>query len=129
MASFPTIYVHYPWTSGTLEHTPVVGDFDDTMAHDPTIRSLSDGGYVQSRARFTRITRKWTVRYSGLSKTNKDTIHTFENARLGGSENFTFSRPDYSTAVNVRFLGPVRYVPWANTNFLQWDVEFILEQV
>ena len=124
MASFPNIYVH-----GAVIHTPVVGDFEDTIAQEPAIRSQFDGGYVNTRARFTRITRRWIVRYEGVSKANKDTILMFENARLGGSENFTFSRPDYGTAVNVRFFGSVKYTPWPNTNFLQWNIEFVLEEV
>ena len=124
MASFPAVYVH-----GTLEHTPVAENFDDTMAHDPTIRSLSDGGYVQSRARFTRITRRWSVRFNGISQTNKNTIRDFGDARLAGSESFTWTNPEDSVAYTVRFFGLVRCVPWANTNFLRWDVEFILEQV
>jgi len=124
MVTFPTIYRH-----GTLEQEPIVEYFDDTMAQDPAIRSRSDGGYITSRARFTRITRRWTVRYEFVSKANKDIILSFENARLAGAENFIFSRPDYATAVNVRFLGPVTYTPSTHANFLFWTVEFVLEQV
>ena len=124
MAAFPTVYVH-----GTLIHTPVVSSFDDGMAHNPTIRSLSDGGYVTSRARFTRITRKWTVKYEGLTQANKNTIRTFEDARVGGSESFTWLNPEDSATYTVRFFEPVLYTPWPHVNFIRWRVEFILEQV
>ena len=58
MATFPTLYRH-----GTEIHNPVVEDFVDTMAIDPAVRSQSEGGYITSRARFSRIVRKWTVKY------------------------------------------------------------------
>ncbi len=124
MAAFPNIYVH-----GTLVHTPVVGDFEDTMVQSPTIRSGSDGGYVQTRARFTRVTRRWTVHYEGVCKVNMDTIKAFEDARLGGSESFTWTNPEDGGTYTVRFFEPVRYTPWPNTNFLRWRIEFVLEEV
>lgn len=126
METFPVIYRH-----GTMVQQPVVGDMDEVMAHDPTIRSTSDSGYVTSRARFTRITRRWTVRYEWMSKTNKGTMQTFEEARCGGAESFTWTNPiDGAVYTNgVRFLEPVRYIPHAHTNFLWWTVEFVLEEV
>ncbi len=130
MATFPTIY-----RRGTELHSPVVGDFEDTMAHDPAIRSQSEGGYVTSRARFTRIARKWIVNYTWMSKANARTnpaatgIKAFEDARAGGSDNFDWPNPDDGVTYDVRFLGLVRYIPHENTNFLWWMVEFVLEEV
>jgi len=124
MATFPIIYRH-----GTMVQQPEVGALDATYAHDPAIRSLSAGGYVTSRAAFTRLTRRWTIRYVWMSKTNKDVLLAFEDARRGGSESFTWTNPIDDTSYTVRFLEPVRYTPHAHTNFLWWTVEFILEQV
>ena len=124
MATFPTIY-----RRGTEIHNPVVGTFENTMAHDPAIRSQSEGGYVTSRARFTRIPRKWPVNYTWLTKANKDMIKDFEDARVGGSDSFTWTNPEDDTAYTVRFLGLVKYTAHSNTNFLWWIVEFILEEV
>lgn len=124
MATFPTFTRH----TG-LAHTPEVGSLNSEVAHNPTVRSLSDGGYVKTRARFTRISRRWNVRFAWMSQTNKNTLKTFEDARLVGSESFTWTNPEDSTAYTVRFLEPVRYIPIANTNYLWWNVEFTLEQV
>ena len=124
MATFPVIYRH-----GTDVQNPVVGSFDDTMAHDPTIRSQSEGGYVTSRARFTRISRAWTVKYEWMTKVNKTTIKAFEDARVGGSESFTWTNPADSANYTVRFLGLVRYTPHAHTNWLWWTLDFVLEEV
>jgi len=124
MAAFPTIY-----RQGTMIQNPVVETFDDNMAQDPTIRSQSEGGYVTSRARFTRVTRKWTIRYEWMSKANKNTIKAFEDARHAGAESFTWTNPENATTYTVRFATPVTYTAHAHTNWLWWIVEFILEQV
>lgn len=124
MAAFPTIYRH-----GAVVQQPIVESMDNTLAHDPTIRSTSEGGYVTSRARFTRLTRRWNVRYEWMSRTNKGTLLAFEEARYVGAESFTWTNPIDDTAYTVRFLEPVQYIPHANTDFLWWTVEFTLEQV
>jgi nitric oxide reductase large subunit len=124
MATFPTMYRY-----GTLVQKPVVEVMDNVLAHDPTIRSTAEGGYVTTRARFTRLTRRWTIRYEWMGATNKGTLLTFEEARKAGAESFTWTNPIDSTAYTVRFMEPVRYTPHAGTNFLWWTVEFVLEQV
>ncbi len=108
---------------------PIVGNFDETMAVDPAIRSTSEGGYTTSRARFTRLTRKWTIHYEWTTTVNKDAIKVFETARVGGSESFTWTNPMDSTAYTVRFLGLIRYTAHTNTNFTRWMLDFVLEAV
>ena len=57
MANFPTLY-----RRGTELHSPVMGDIG--LAHDPTIRSpMSEGGYITTRARFTRPPETWPLKY------------------------------------------------------------------
>lgn len=124
MAIFPTLTRH-----GSLACTPEVHSFTSEKAHDPTIRSESDGGYVKSRARFTRLPEKWNICYTWLSQANKNTIKDFEEARLIGSESFTWTNPEDGISYTVRFLGLVRYTPHASTNYLWWTVEFELEEV
>lgn len=124
MADFPTIYVH-----GTLIHTPVVGELENQLAQDPTIRNTFDGGYVRTRAKFTRLTQGWTVRYKGITKANKNLIKAHVVTQVAGSNSFSWTNPEDSVAYTVRYLGLVRYIPWPHTNFSHWDVEFELEQV
>jgi len=124
METFPVIS-----RRGSELHNPIVGDFDDTMAQNPTIRSISDGGYVKTRARFTRISRKWTIKYNWMTRANKNTVKTFEDARQAGSEAFTWPNPSDSTSYTVRFLSPITYIAHQNTNYLWWMVGFVLEEV
>ncbi len=122
--AFPVIYVH-----GTLIHTPVVGELEDSIAQDPTIRNNFDGGYIRTRAKFTRIVRTWKIIYEGLSKANKNTLEAYENTQLAGSNSFSWTNPEDGVAYAVRYVGLARYIPWPNTNFLRWNAEFLLEQV
>ena len=126
MANFPTFT-----RRGTETHNPVVGALTSEQAHDPVVRGpLSEGGYAVTRARFTRITRRWNVRYEWLSKANKNTLKTFEDSTVvGGSAAFTWTNPEDSTAYSVRLVGPIVYTPHEHANWLWWVVEFTLEQV
>jgi len=126
MAAFPKIYRD---AGNTIEQTPVVGDFEDVLAFDPTIRSRFEGGYVSTRARFTRLPRAWTIRFSGATQAGKDLIKAFENKHKGGSLAFTWTNPEDKAAYSVRFLGAVVYKAWPHTNYARWDIEFVLEQV
>lgn len=89
MLQFPTLYHH-----GTLEHTPYIED--SGLALDPAIRTPLESGLVQTRARFSRVPRRWRLRWDMLSAANKGVIRAFELARLGGTEAFAWVDPDYS---------------------------------
>ena len=123
MASFPTLQ-----RRGTETHNPEVGGFETSMAQNPTIRGITEGGHVITRARFTRIIRKWEIKYTRMTKVNKNTVKAFEDACLGGSETFTWLNPEDSTNYTVRFLEPIIYTPHKDTNWLWWVVEFMLEE-
>lgn len=132
MANFPTLQ-----RRGTETHNPVIGELSNELAHDPTIRSSSEGGYVTSRARFTRMTNRWNVMYRWLSQANKNTLKAFVEGNAdsvpvgvaGGSDSFDWINPEDSVTYNVRFLGEVKYTPHDKANALWWIVEFILEEV
>jgi len=126
MATFPTLY-----RRDTTVHHPAAESLEAGTAHDPAIRSESDGGYVISRARFTRIVQNWpNIRYEWLSLANKNTLRTFEtDTAVGGSASFDWTHPLSSTVYDVRFMGRIRYTTHQHTNGLFWTVEFGLEEV
>lgn len=124
MTTFPTLYRH-----GTEVHNPVVRDLTDQIAIDPAIRSQSEGGYTTSRARFSRIRRKWGVQYEWLSQANKNTVMAFEEARFGGSDAFTWTNPETGTDYTVRFLDVIEFIPHEHANFRWWSANFVLEEV
>jgi phage-related protein len=126
MAAFPTIYHD---AGSTRAHTPTVGELESTLAFDPTIRSQFESGYTATRARFTRMTRRWTVKYTGATRTGKELIRAFEETCRAGSLLFQWTDPESGTIYNARFLEPVTYTPWANSHYLYWDISFTIEQV
>ena len=111
----------------TLGTNPTIDGWEEGLAIDPTIRSQSEGGYVQTRARFTRLTNKWNIKYMALSAADKDTLRTFEKTVRGGSDAFNWTNPANSVTYSVRFLGLIKYIPHSNS--LYWDVSFVLEEV
>jgi len=116
---------------GTYIPTPVVTAYADTFASDPTIRTPKDAGYVQTRARFTSIPRKYHVRYEALTTHDKNLIYKFEkDTVVGGSEEFLWPlSTDTTQELTVRFAGIVTYIPWEDTNYTRWIVEFDVESV
>ncbi len=116
MANFPT-----------LATNPIIDGWEEGLSIDPTIRSQSEGGYIQTRARFTRLTEKWNVKYMALSTADKDTLRDFEKTVFAGSDAFNWTNPANSTSYSVRFLGLMKCIPHSNS--LYWDVSFVLEEV
>src|SRR4051812_39783284 len=97
---------------------------------DPAIRSDMEGGYVYSRARFTRQPRRtWTTGYTFIKQQGKVDIQTFWNTVRGGSVIFQWRNPQDGLDYLVRFVGgslKFNYVG-AGTNY-RWDVSFSVEE-
>lgn len=109
---------------------PMVLEYTDEFAIDPTIRTPKDAGYVQTRARFTSIPRRYHIRYTAITTADKNLIYVFEkDTVVGGSEFFTWRLPTGGGNLTVRFVGPVRFWPWQNTNYKRWNVEFDVETI
>ncbi|OQB75102.1 MAG: hypothetical protein BWX92_02796 [Deltaproteobacteria bacterium ADurb.Bin135] len=116
MAVFPTLTV-----------TPSIEGWGEELAQDPTIRTQLDGGYILTRARFTRIPKKWKVKYGLLTPGDKATIEAFETTVQGGAGIFSWTSPAGLITYSVRFAGPIMFTMRESPNW--WDAEFILEQV
>lgn len=118
MAAFPTL------TEGALTilaGLPLVENREDSV-----LSSGFEGGYVQTRQRFTRIRRKWQVVYNQLSSANKVLIDNFIDTVSGGADSFTWTNPQNSTAYTVRFSAPPTF---SYASYNRWSVNFTLEQV
>lgn len=115
MANFPT-----------LSQNPAI-NWGEKKAFDPTIRSKAEGGYVQTRSRFTRLPKKWEIKYKSISTADKDLIEAHEDTQRVGADKFNWTNPLNSTVYEVRYLEPIDYKIAGAQGY--WDVEFILEQV
>lgn len=116
MANFPT-----------LSQNPDISGWEEQVAFNPTIRSETDGGYVLTRARFTRLPRRWNLVYRVLPVADVNTLKTFEGTVKVGSDSFLWTNPQNSTQYTVRLLEPIRYSMHGSKNY--WDVEMVLEEV
>lgn len=64
----------------------------------------SDHGYETTHSRFPASRRMWTATHFSISKTQRDTIMAFIEARLGAEEAFNFTLVETGGTVKVRFL-------------------------
>jgi len=115
----------------TLSITPSVAPWSQTKTADPTIRSSFDAGYVQTRARFTRVPITWSISYQGgnsLPLADKLTLEAHENAVNCGAAIFSWTNPMDGVTYQVRYgKTPIVFTPLYNKLF--WTATFTLEQV
>jgi hypothetical protein len=111
----------------TLTTQPDVAGWSEERAFDPTIRARSEGGYVKTRARTTRVPMQWKLVYAGLSAADKATLQNFE-AEVGiGADAFTWTNPADASSHTVRLTAPIKFSPVSPS--LYWRAEFAVEQV
>lgn len=115
---------------------PTLSKGQDSRYHkisieDPAIRSETEGGYVLTRARYTRAPRiTFTTGFTSITQADLTTLMNFYIARKGGSDSFSWTNPVTLDVYTVRFKKPIepQYKGMGET-FL-WDVPDIqLEQV
>lgn len=96
---------------------------------DVAMSSKMDGGYVVSRAKFTREPRL-TIKtgYTSIGQADATLLLEFYKAVKGSTIIFDWTDPIGSTVLHVRFSGQLnfQYVGIGNTKL--WDVTFSLEE-
>ena len=110
-----------------LSTPPLISGFEETSTVDPVIRSNKEAGYVQTRARFTRVPLKWHVPYGDLSDADKAALEAWQVATKYGAGFDTWTHPKTGTNYTVRLLGPIKFK--LNEADSVWMAEFELEQV
>jgi hypothetical protein len=96
---------------------------------DPAIKADTEGGYVYSRARFTRAPRRtWSSGYTYIADVSRLQLEAFWTTVMGGSVIFQWRNPADGSDYLVRFAEPIKlsYVG-AGTN-KRWDVSFKVEE-
>lgn len=73
---------------------------------DSTLRNDMEGGYEQTRPRFTRIRTKFTLKYAVLSQADKVTLDNFVASVMGAANAFSWTHPTTGTVYTVRFEKP-----------------------
>lgn len=114
MASFPSLGTTYP-------STPLMEKLVDSV-----LRSPMDGGYVQTRQRYTRIRKLWDVTYTAITTADKVTLEAFVQTVAGGANQFTWTNPQDGSNYEVRF-NPIPNFSY--NSYDRWNVTFSLEQV
>ena len=97
-----------------------------TGSEDPTISSTFENGMEQTRPRFTRLRRSWTLKWTFMLNEDRDTLMTFWNTTSGGSVEFIWTNPTDEQTYTVRFSGPPKE-NWINDR--GWEIEISLKEM
>jgi len=111
-----------------LSQNPDAEGYKEEPAMDPTLRSETESGKVITRARFTRVPKRFTFRYAQLPNADKEILDAFEKARGYGSESFNWTNPVNSTVYEVRFQKPIVF-ELADNLLNEWKVSVVLDEV
>ena len=77
---------------------------------DSVVRTPFEAGYVQTRRRYTRQPRKFTIHYPFMSATDRGTLDTHFNVEgAGGAAAFDWINPENTTTYSVRYSRPIVY--------------------
>ena len=109
----------------TLQRKPVLSSLEET-AGDPVVRSPKEGGYIQTRPRYTRVPKKWHVRLQDMEASDKSSLKAWEIATQYGADADTWTHPD-GTSYTVRLAAPIKYT-YGKSRFFS-NAEFDLEEV
>lgn len=93
---------------------------------DNSITSKFEDGTVQSRLKFTKSRRTWTLKWNGLKQAYYNTLENFiVNSAKHQAVVFNWTIPNTSTVVAVRCIKFDSEMVFINN----WDVEIQLQEV
>lgn len=97
---------------------------------DPSMVSKMDGGYVVSRAKFTRPPRRtWTSGYTSISNSDKAILENFYKSVMGGAVIFDWTSPQDGQVYQVRFVGGSLKFRYTGVGTSQlWDVTYQVQE-
>lgn len=93
----------------TLKTSPLYPISPDGVIEDGVIRSPAEGGYEQTRPRFTRARRTWGLSYI-VDATDLATLRAFEWTTVSnGADLFTWTHPVSGVSYTVRLAAPIQF--------------------
>ena len=93
---------------------------------DNSITSKFEDGTVQSRLKFTKSRRTWTLKWNGLKQVHYDTLENFiVNVAKHQANVFYWTIPATNTTVSVRCIKFDSEMAFINN----WNVEIQLQEV
>ncbi|MFM0095681.1 hypothetical protein PQQ87_08710 [Paraburkholderia nemoris] len=97
---------------------------------DPSMQTKMDGGYVVSRAKFTRTPRRtWTSGYTSISNSDKQILSNFYQSVMGGSVIFDWTSPQDGQIYQVRFIsGSLKFRYTGIGTSQLWDVTYQVQE-
>lgn len=100
---------------------PMIRGFEESF-EDAVLRSEYTAGYEITRARYTRLRRKFRCIYR-VSNSEKNSLDNFYTSTLSnGALSFTWTHPVSGDPLTVRYAGPPKYRPLPG-NYWEYTME------
>lgn len=93
---------------------------------NPAISSQMENGIVVSRPRFTRIRKKWVLKWTALKTNEYQVLTDFWDKVCGGSLEFQWTHPVTGVVYTVRFAGDINFHLASHD---LWEGEITLQEV
>ncbi len=100
----------------------------EELANDPTIRSSMENGLVLTRARHTKLLKKWIVRYRLLTEADKTLLTDFQDNIVVGAGTITWSNPKTDASFTTRLAKPISFKVMSDHND-KWTAEIEMIEV
>ena len=92
---------------------------------DNSITSKFEDGSVQSRLKFTKSRKTWTLKWNGMKQTHYDTLENFiVNTAKHAANKFNWTNPTNNTTYEVRCIKFDSEMEFINN----WNVEVQLQE-
>ena len=112
MASFPTLSVC------------ATNDFKEEIIK-PIVKTQFEGNYAQTRPKYTRTTKNFTLKYMFITEADKSTLNAFFETYRGSS--FDWTHPRTSTVHSVRFAEDILKYKYLDVGL--YEVSVPLEEI
>ncbi|MBW8001775.1 MAG: hypothetical protein FVQ80_07095 [Planctomycetes bacterium] len=105
--------------SGTTGITKAYQSIEE-VSHRGTVRAPFEGGYEQTRAKWTRSRKEWTIRWKDMSNNSHTSLVTFfESTVVGGASSWVWHNPISNSTAEVRFVDD--QIRFLNSNQKYWS--------
>jgi len=114
----------------TLSRGVCIAGYQETLAIDPTLRTVPEDGKMMTRGRVTSAKKRFTVPLSGINDTDKALLEEFEiNTVNVGAETFNWTRHKQGVEVTfaVRLAEPITFQLNSDDPTL-WDAMIVMDE-
>ena len=111
----------------TLSKTFNRANYSQMLATDPTITSKFESGFVQSRAKFLNVSKRFSLDYSLITAEDKSLLEAFEKTVAYRAGSFNWTNPIDDQIYIVRLDNNLKFIQGRAENY--WNVRVSMVEI